>query len=83
LTAFSYAFGIGDGGDRVPSWLIAVVDLTGMPGLYLASLLQSSLGDPASFVVGFGVSGLLWGCLVAAAAAYGLRRRSTHVSAAA
>ena len=76
VTALSSALAIGDGGGHVPWRLTALVYVTSVPGVYLSNALESSLGDPASILVGFGISGLVWGCLIAVAARYWMRRRS-------
>jgi hypothetical protein len=80
LVALTLAFGIGDGGGRVPWWLNAIVGVTGAPGMYLASGHPSALGDPASTIAAFVLTGALWGCALAAAIAFRRSRRSSSVS---
>lgn len=65
VSAFGIAFGSADGGGHVPIWLNVAVDVLAVPGIYLSSALMSGLGDPGSIVVGFGIGGLLWGCVIA------------------
>ena len=72
---FGLAFAIGDSGRPVPSWLRVAVSVLGTPGRVLSGALQSRLGDPTSMFVGFGLGGVLWGCVIGLIILYARRRR--------
>ena len=77
---FGLAFAIGDSGRPVPGWLRVAVSVLGAPGVFLSGALQSRLGDPRSIFVGFGLGGVLWGCVIGLIILYGRRRRSRTAS---
>ena len=77
---FGLAFAIGDSGRPVPGWLRVAVTVLGAPGVFLSGALQSRFGDPTSIYIGFGLGGVLWGCVIGLIILYGRRRRSRSAS---
>ena len=77
---FGFAFAIGDSGSPVSAWLSVPVSILGTPGIFLAGALQPRLGDPTSTYVGFGLGGVLWGCVIGLIALYARKRRSRRLT---
>ena len=77
---FGLAFAIGDSGRPVPGWLHVAVSVLGTPGMFLSGVLQSRLGDPTSIFVGFGLGGVLWGCVIGSIILYASKLRSRSAS---
>jgi hypothetical protein len=73
---FGYASAIADSGQPVPGPLSIAVSVLGTPGMFLSDALKQRLGDPTSIYVGFGIGGVLWGCVLGLITLYIRRRRS-------
>ena len=73
---FGMAMAVGDSGQPVPAWLAIAVSVLGTPGAFLSGVLQPRLGDPRSIYVGFGLGGVLWGCVIGLITWYVRGRRS-------
>jgi hypothetical protein len=73
---FGAAAAVADSGSPVPAWLSVTVSVLGTPGIFLSGMLQPRIGNLRSISVGFGIGGVLWGCVIALITLYILRRRS-------
>lgn len=76
---FGLTTAIRDSGREVPGWLDIAGSILATPGKLLSDALAPSLGNPESIYAGFGVGGVLWGCVIGLLTFY-VQRRLTRRS---